>query len=224
MFLLFCFQTKVSDFIFRRAVDASCWFWRHFVQPAWAWDWNPEKDKGRNQSLRFLLETNSGTKQNFRKFLIPISLDWSYKKKHEAAKVLLNVIVNKCFFSKNNFILIEQTISNWEIFNCKTFFLQYDDESAVWAYTFGKSVYGYACMYTVMKEIKKRIPPNKFQPRTILDFGSGVGTSIWWVFLRIAGFKQCWIEIIFQIQENEKWVLCLFKLSLNPKFLMQQFL
>ena len=56
---------------------------------------------------------------------------------------------------------------------------QYDEESAVWAYTFGKSVFDYACMHTVMKEIKRRVPPNKFQPRTILDFGSGVGTSIW---------------------------------------------
>ena len=78
------------------------------------------------------------------------------------------------FFDLNYFMKIRRTN-----FNFKLFFFQYDDESAVWAYTFGKSVYDYACMYMVMMEIKSRLPPNKFQPRTILDFGSGVGTSIW---------------------------------------------
>ena len=52
----------------------------------------------------------------------------------------------------------------------------------MWAYALGKSVYDYACMFTVMKEIKRRVPQNQFQPRTILDFGSGVGTTIWWVW------------------------------------------
>ena len=102
-----------------------------------------------------------------------LSLNWLLNIRKNFEFTLLFGLV---FFDLNYFMKIRQTN-----FNFKLFFFQYDDESAVWAYTFGKSVYDYACMYMVMMEIKSRLPPNKFQPRTILDFGSGVGTSIWWV-------------------------------------------
>lgn len=35
----------------------------------------------------------------------------------------------------------------------------------------------YACIRTVMKEIKDLVP--NFQPKSVLDFGSGMGTTIW---------------------------------------------
>ena len=51
------------------------------------------------------------------------------------------------------------------------------DEDAAHAYLLAKAPYDYACMKTIMDEIKARDP--NFQPRTLFDCGSGVGTSIW---------------------------------------------
>ena len=77
--------------------------------------------------------------------------------------------------------------------------IQYD-VNASWAYLLGKASFDYATMYNIMSDIKKRTGQlstgNKlkdnvisetetdkvqtpFQPRTLFDFGSGVGTSLW---------------------------------------------
>eukprot|EP00094_Tigriopus_californicus_P001482 TCALIF_01437-PA protein Name:"Similar to METTL17 Methyltransferase-like protein 17, mitochondrial (Homo sapiens)" AED:0.04 eAED:0.06 QI:52/0.77/0.8/1/0.55/0.6/10/56/478 len=52
----------------------------------------------------------------------------------------------------------------------------YDDEAAK-AYLLARAPFDYSAVYRTMSEIKKREPD--FQPRTIFDFGSGVGTCIW---------------------------------------------
>ena len=65
--------------------------------------------------------------------------------------------------------------------------IQYD-KTAAWAYLLGRAAYDYATIYKIMLEIQKRnqlkqadhdSPIDLFQPRTLFDFGSGVGTSIW---------------------------------------------
>ena len=54
------------------------------------------------------------------------------------------------------------------------------DSYASWSYLIGgMAAYDYACLLKIMKEIKQRNP--KFNPKTLLDFGSGVGTVSWYV-------------------------------------------
>ena len=55
--------------------------------------------------------------------------------------------------------------------------VEYDNEAA-WAYLVGgKAAYDYACLKSIMGEIQAR--DRSFQPKTLLDFGSGVGTVTW---------------------------------------------
>ena len=65
--------------------------------------------------------------------------------------------------------------------------IQYD-KTAAWAYLLGRAAYDYATIYKIMLDIQQRnqlkhadhdSQENLFQPRTLFDFGSGVGTSIW---------------------------------------------
>lgn len=51
------------------------------------------------------------------------------------------------------------------------------DEDAAWGYLLGKAAFDYSAVMAVMNEIKVREPD--FHPRTLFDFGSGVGTAIW---------------------------------------------
>ncbi len=51
------------------------------------------------------------------------------------------------------------------------------DEAACYAYLLAKSPFDYATALRVMSEIREREPD--FQPRTIFDYGSGVGSAIW---------------------------------------------
>ena len=75
------------------------------------------------------------------------------------------------------------------------------DKNGAWAYLLGKAAFDYATIYKVMTEIKNRteqLASSKyieksvkqenvtfqnhntgFQPRTLFDFGSGIGTSLW---------------------------------------------
>lgn len=65
--------------------------------------------------------------------------------------------------------------------------IQYD-KSAAWAYLLGRAAFDYATIHKIMMEIRDRTQQEKsheninlspFQPRTLFDFGSGVGTSVW---------------------------------------------
>ena len=52
------------------------------------------------------------------------------------------------------------------------------DRMASWSYLLGSvAAYDYACLLKVFKEIRQRNP--EFLPRTMLDYGSGVGTVTW---------------------------------------------
>ena len=51
------------------------------------------------------------------------------------------------------------------------------DEAAAYAYLLSKGAYDYASAARVMSEIKER--DGEFRPRTIFDYGSGVGTAVW---------------------------------------------
>ena len=51
------------------------------------------------------------------------------------------------------------------------------DEGASYAYLLAKAAFDYAVTRTVLQEIKSRDP--EYQPRTLFDYGSGVGSSIW---------------------------------------------
>lgn len=73
------------------------------------------------------------------------------------------------------------------------------DKNAAWAYLLGKAAFDYATMYKILSDIKERTqleyknveefvpiegatlekPCNSYKPRTLFDFGSGVGTSVW---------------------------------------------
>ena len=53
----------------------------------------------------------------------------------------------------------------------------YDAESA-WSYLIGtKAAYDYACLKYIFMEINKR--RRGFEPKTLMDFGSGIGTVTW---------------------------------------------
>ena len=55
--------------------------------------------------------------------------------------------------------------------------VEYDSEAA-WSYFIGtKAAYDFACMKNILSEIKIR--EETFQPKTLLDFGSGLGTVTW---------------------------------------------
>jgi ribosomal protein RSM22 (predicted rRNA methylase) len=55
--------------------------------------------------------------------------------------------------------------------------VEYDKEAA-WSYFVGtKAAFDYSCLKLIMEEIKRK--ETQFQPRTLLDFGSGVGTGSW---------------------------------------------
>jgi len=58
--------------------------------------------------------------------------------------------------------------------------IEYDDRTAVWVYLLGKAAFDYAALKLVLAEIKSRTSKeNSFQPRTLMDFGSGLGTARW---------------------------------------------
>ena len=55
--------------------------------------------------------------------------------------------------------------------------VEYNNDAA-WAYLLGgKAAYDYACIKAILTEIKQR--DKAFKPKTMLDFGSGVGTVSW---------------------------------------------
>ncbi len=52
------------------------------------------------------------------------------------------------------------------------------DTPTAWAYLLGsKAAHDYACTFMVLSEIKRRC--RRFKPKTIIDFGSGLGTASW---------------------------------------------
>lgn len=51
------------------------------------------------------------------------------------------------------------------------------DESKAWAYVFGRAAKEYASIATILNEIARRDPD--FQPESLFDFGSGIGTGTW---------------------------------------------
>lgn len=54
--------------------------------------------------------------------------------------------------------------------------IQYDTYRSL-MYMLGRGAQDYAILYKIMKEIKSR--DEKFRPKTLLDFGSGIGTVSW---------------------------------------------
>ncbi|KAK0166783.1 hypothetical protein PV327_004268 [Microctonus hyperodae] len=54
--------------------------------------------------------------------------------------------------------------------------IQYDKYRGL-SYMLGRGAQDYAILYKIMKEIKTR--DKKFRPKTLLDFGSGIGTVSW---------------------------------------------
>lgn len=53
------------------------------------------------------------------------------------------------------------------------------DNQTVWHYFMGgKSAFDYACTKSIFLEIRQRLK-DKFQPQTMLDFGSGIGSATW---------------------------------------------
>lgn len=66
--------------------------------------------------------------------------------------------------------------------------VEYDKEAA-WSYLLGgKAAYDYACLKSILNEIKTR--DNQFKPKTLLDFGSGVGTVSWAVNEHFGGLYE----------------------------------
>jgi hypothetical protein len=57
-----------------------------------------------------------------------------------------------------------------------SYFIEGSSEFYFRAYFFAKTAFDYAAMHKVMSEIHQR---KKTRPKTILDFGSGIGSSIW---------------------------------------------
>jgi len=53
----------------------------------------------------------------------------------------------------------------------------YDNEAAYSYFCGSKAAYDFACMKNVLLEIQKR--DKRFRPKTLLDFGSGLGTVTW---------------------------------------------
>ncbi len=79
---------------------------------------------------------------------------------------------------KERLLRIETTAKTRSKNDAKRYWKQIDyDETGAWSYLLGRAAYDYATVYKVLKEVGRREPD--FKPRTLLDFGSGVGTAIW---------------------------------------------
>ena len=57
--------------------------------------------------------------------------------------------------------------------------IDYDDRVTAWSYLIGKAAFDYSAVKTVLAEIKNEPDTEQFRPRTLFDFGSGVGTCYW---------------------------------------------
>ena len=85
--------------------------------------------------------------------------------------------------------------------------VEYDKEAA-WAYLLGgKAAYDYACLKLILNEIKFR--DKQFKPKTLLDFGSGVGTVSWAVIEQFGEFYE-----IFNVDKSRD-MNDLFRMVLN---------
>ena len=56
--------------------------------------------------------------------------------------------------------------------------IKYDEHKSL-LYMLGRSLQDYAALHTIFNEIQVR--DKNFQPETVFDFGSGVGTTMWQV-------------------------------------------
>ena len=71
--------------------------------------------------------------------------------------------------------ILKQQTSMWKPIN-------YDTHKSL-LYMTARSSQDYAVLYSIFNEI--RIRDKKFKPETVLDFGSGIGTSMWQVLRNI---------------------------------------
>lgn len=83
------------------------------------------------------------------------------------------ISINDIDFSKNRIArnILKQNIYNWQPI---TF-----DKLTCLTYLVGRSVQNYSVLYKILNEIKAR--DKDFRPRTLFDFGSGIGTVMWLV-------------------------------------------
>lgn len=81
------------------------------------------------------------------------------------------VLVEDIDFHKNAKarIILKQNIYNWQPINF--------DKPTCLTYLVGRSTQNYAVLRKIFNEIKLR--DKDFNPRTLFDFGSGVGTVMW---------------------------------------------
>lgn len=81
------------------------------------------------------------------------------------------ISINDVDFSKNREArnILKQNIYNWQPI---TF-----DKLTCLTYLVARSVQNYAVLYRILNEIKAR--DKDFRPRTLFDFGSGIGTVMW---------------------------------------------
>ena len=57
------------------------------------------------------------------------------------------------------------------------------DKTAAWVYLLGKASFDYAALTLILGEIRARTATQNFRPRTMLDFGSGVGSCTWYTYM-----------------------------------------
>jgi len=77
--------------------------------------------------------------------------------------------------------------------------VDFDDRVTAWSYLVGKSAFDYAAMKSVLAEIREESFKDNFRPRTLFDFGSGVGTSYWAVTEMFGKLN----EAVFVDQSNQ---------------------
>jgi len=65
--------------------------------------------------------------------------------------------------------ILKQNVYNWQPINF--------DKSTCLTYLVARSVQNYAVLHRILHEIKER--DKDFEPKTMFDFGSGIGTALW---------------------------------------------
>jgi len=65
--------------------------------------------------------------------------------------------------------ILKQNIYNWQPINF--------DKFTCLTYLVARSVQNYAVLHRILNEIKER--DKDFKPKTMFDFGSGIGTAMW---------------------------------------------
>jgi len=86
--------------------------------------------------------------------------------------------------------------------------VDFEDRITAWSYIIGKSAFDYAALKMVLAEVREESFKENFRPRTLFDFGSGVGTAYWAVNEMFGKLNEAvFVDESVQMQSIAKTIL-----------------